>query len=202
MLRRGPYAGQVLFGDVYNGGLKRVSIQEVDGVRQGAAFHFSGGLRAAVNRILEAPGGDLVVGQVGSTGNWAEIGKPWHGLELVSFDERAAFEPESVAVTSAGLRVRFTHPLGPEIGTSPALRVQQFRYVPSPIYGGPKFDLEDLAVREFRRSADGRTLDLVVPGIREGRVVYLRLDRALRSEDDEALWVNEAWITVNAIPRS
>lgn len=200
VLGSGPYAGQVVFGDVYNGGLKRASLQEVDGVLQGAAFHFSGGLRAAVNRILEAPSGELVVGEVGSTGNWAEIGKPWHGLELLTFGERAAFEPASVEVTASGLRVRFTRPLGPDQGAPPVVRLQQFRYVPTQIYGGPKLDLEDLAVRHASRSADGRELELTVDGIQEGRVVYLRLDPTLRSLDEEPLWVNEAWITVNAIP--
>src|SRR5690606_12741433 len=38
-----------------------------------------------------------------------------------------------------------------------------------------------------------------VPGLATGRVVYLRLDPAIRSERGEALWVDEAWYTINAL---
>src|SRR5690606_3108539 len=92
VLTRGPYAGQVIFGDVYNGGLKRAALEEVAGTWQGAAFHFSGGLGGPANRLIEVPGGGLVVGEIGSRGNWGEFGKPWYGLELLRFTDEPAFE--------------------------------------------------------------------------------------------------------------
>lgn len=47
-----PYAGQMLHGDVHHGGLKRVFLEKVDGVYQGAVFRFSQGLEAGINRLV------------------------------------------------------------------------------------------------------------------------------------------------------
>lgn len=201
VLTRGPYAGQILFGDVYNGGLKRAVLEEVAGRWQGAAFHFSGGLQGPVNRLLELPSGGLVVGEIGSRGNWGELGKPWYGLELLRFEDEAAFEPRRVSVSPTGFEVELTRALAEHVLPAAArFRVEDWFYVPSPAYGGPKHDLRRLAVESVGISRDRRVLSLAVPGLAAGRVVYLRLDPSIRSERDEALWVDEAWYTIHALP--
>lgn len=197
---RGPYAGHVLFGDVFNGGIKRAFLEEVAGRWQGAAFHFSGGLQAPVNRMIEAPDGSLVVGEVGSGGNWGEFGKPWHGLEVLRFADEAAFEPMEVRLRSGGFDVVFSRPLTADLALAPdAFRVEDWYYVPTPAYGGPKHDVRPLPARAVRVSADRRIVSLDLPGLEAGRVVHLRLDPAIRSERGEALWIDEAWYTLNVL---
>ncbi len=201
VLRTGPYAGQVVFGDVYNGGLKRVALDEVDGRLQGAAFHFTAGLEGGVNRLLEAPDGSLLAGEIGSTGNWGDLGKEWYGLERLRFGETPAFEPFAVRATAGGFDVELTAPLAAGSQPGPGdVTLRDWFYVPASRYGGPKFDPRELRVRAVRLSPDRRVLSLDVDGLETGRVVYLRLDRALRSEQGESLWVNEAWYTLNALP--
>ncbi len=201
VLEHGPYRGHVLFGDVYNGGIKRASLQQVGSVWQGSAFHFTGGLRGGVNRLVESTNGRVIAGQVGSTGNWADPFGLWHGLELLEFSDEQAFEPLRVDVTANGLEVEFSKPLAADSpAESAAKRVEQWRYIPTEIYGGPKFDLESLTVTSSTLSADRRRLRLVVPGMKTDRVLYLQLAPGLRSETDEALWVRESWVTINAIP--
>lgn len=201
VLTHGPYAGHVLFGDIFNGGLKRAFLEEVGGTLQGAAFHFSGGLEGPVNRLLLGPGGELVAGQVGSRGNWGEPGKDEYGLETLRFGDEPAFEPLAVRAVPGGFAVELGQPLAraPAIGPE-HVQVVDWRYMPSPVYGGPKYHLRSLAVERVETSADRRVLRLAVPGLAAGRVVYLRLDRSLRSERGEPLWVNEAWYTLNALP--
>lgn len=200
-LEEGPYAGQVLFGDIYNGGIKRGFLEEVDGVLQGAAFHFSGGFEAPVNRLVAAPGGGFVAGQIGSIGNWGEYGKPWFGLEVVRFTSETAFEPASVEIRPDGFEIALTRPLADDAEPRPeSFLVRDWFYVPAEIYGGPKYDLRELRVDDVAISADRRRLRLTVPGLEAGRVVYLRLPPDLRSARGEALWVDEAWYTVNALP--
>ncbi|MAG33137.1 MAG: hypothetical protein CL908_19840 [Deltaproteobacteria bacterium] len=201
VLTQGPYAGHVLFGDIFNGGIKRGFLEEVRGRLQGAAFHFSGGLRAPVNRLIEAPRGGLVAGQVGSRGNWGESGKPWFGLELLRFGKVQAFEPIRVEVRREGFDVTFGGALDRAVEVTPgSFRLQDWYYVPSEIYGGPKYDVRDLLVRAVRVSSDRRVVSIDVDGLAEGRVVYLWMDRSLRSEAGESLWVNEAWYTLNVLP--
>jgi cytochrome c551/c552 len=201
VLSQGPYAGQILFGDIFNGGLKRAALEEIGGYVQGAAFHFSGGLEAPVNRLIEAPDGTIVVGEIGSDGNWGEFGKRRFGLEVLRFDERMAFEPLRVAATSQGFDVHFSRPLADDFALAPdQFEISQWFYVPSEIYGGPKYGEQSLSVRALELSEDRRVASLAIDGLKEGHIVYLHLDRAIRSNEGESLWVNEAWYTLNARP--
>ena len=201
-LTRGPYADQLIFGDIYNGGLKRAALEQVGNTIQGAAFHFSGGLLGPVNRLLAKPEGDgFVVGQVGSHGNWGEPGKRHFGIEVVDMNEGTAFEPLSMSIRPDGFEIEFTQALAPGLDlSSEEMVLRDWFYVASEIYGGPKYDLRDLEVSAVRLSEDRKRLFLRVPALEPGRIVYLRLPESIRSESGEALWVREAWYTVNAIP--
>ncbi len=201
VLRTGPYAGHVLFGDIFNGGLKRAVLENVEGQLQCAAFHFSGGLEAPVNRLLATPDGGFIVGQIGSRGNWGEYGKDRFGIEALRFEGGPAFEPMRMVATPGGFDLHFSRPLASDVELAPRhFTMSDWYYVPSEIYGGPKYDLRSLAVERLAVSADRRIVSLSVPGLEAGRVVYLHMDDAIRSQAGEALWVNEAWYTLNAIP--
>lgn len=201
VLQHGPYAGQILFGDVFNGGLKRAVLERVADRWQGAAFHFSGGLRAPVHRLVEGPEGSLVAGEIGSRGNWGEFGKPWYGLEWLRFAHEPAFEPMQIALRRDGFDVVLSRPLSPYARLdAKRFRVEDWFYVPSPKYGGPKYDVRSLAVGDVRVSADRRIVSLDLADLEAGRVVYLHLDPEIRSERGEGLWVDEAWYTLNALP--
>jgi cytochrome c551/c552 len=200
-LTHGPYQGHVLFGDVFNGGIKRAYLEEVDGQLQGAAFHFTAGLRAPVNRLLEAPGGGIVVGQVGSDGNWGEFGKDRHGIEFLRFSDETAFEPLRVTATVDGFDIHFSRAISADLAVGPEhFSATQWFYIPSEVYGGPKYDLTSVTVSDVRLSRDRTVASLSIDGLEEGNVVYLEMDRRLRSEAGEPLWINEAWYTLTARP--
>lgn len=199
-LADGPYAGQPIFGDVYNGGLKRACLEQVDGVAQGAAFHFSGGFEAPINRLLAAPGGGFVVGQIGLSGNWGEYGKERHGLERVSWTTEPAFEAYCVRARPGGFAIEWTRPVAADLEPTPAdVRLRDWFYVPSPVYGGPKYDLRRLDVARVSLSDDRRVLEIDVPALEPGRVVHLTFAERFRSERGERPWVREAWYTLNAL---
>ncbi|KLD31586.1 hypothetical protein TB15x_23470, partial [Xanthomonas perforans] len=52
MLKDGPFAGQMMFGDVTYGGLQRAFLEKVDGEFQGAVFRHSAGFEVGVNRVI------------------------------------------------------------------------------------------------------------------------------------------------------
>ena len=149
----GPYQGQMIHGEVTNGGIKRVYVEKVNGAYQGALFRFTQGLEAGVNRILWAPNGDLVVGGVGSSGNWGHIGKLSYGLQSLSFNGNSAFEMLKVSARSDGFEIEFTEPIkeGQNVNAEDFL-IQQWRYEPTEVYGGPKLDLENLEAKAFHLS--------------------------------------------------
>ncbi|MEM9255814.1 MAG: family 16 glycoside hydrolase [Pseudomonadota bacterium] len=201
VLTNGPYAGQLLHGDVYNGGVKRVYLDTVGERPQGAVFHFSAGFQGAVNRLLEAPDGSIFVGEIGNPPNWGEYNKLWYGLERIRWAGNRAFEMLTVRAQPDGFVIDLTQPLAKHIAPEPAdLTVRQWFYRPDEQYGGPKYDDRALPVNALQLSQDRKQLRASITGLQPGHIVYLRLDERLRSDSNQPLWTAEAWYTLNSLP--
>lgn len=200
-LPHGPYRGQMVHGDVTHGGLKRVFVERVSGVYQGAVFRFTQGLEGGVNRVIVGPDGAFYIGGIGSSGNWGQAGKASYGLQRLAFNGRPTFEMLTVSPRLNGVEIRFTQPLALGHGETPAdYRLEQWRYVPTVAYGGPKVDEETLTVKSVTVSRDRRTVFLEAEGLQEGRVFYVRLHTSLRSQSGQPVWSTEAWYTLNKLP--
>ncbi len=198
----GPYAGQMIHGDVTHGGVKRVFVEQVEGARQGAVFRFTQGLEAGVNRLVWGPDGALYVGGVGSTGNWGQTGKQRFGLQRLRYTGAPVFELLAVRAHDDGLELEFTEPLAEGLGWEPAAyRVTQWRYEPTPDYGGPKLDSAELGVVSASPSPDGRRVFLELDGLRAEHVVHVHLAGPFESQAGRTPWTTEAWYTLNRIPR-
>ena len=202
ILEDGPYAGQVLVGDVTYGGLQRVFMEKVAGEYQGAVFRHSAGFEAGVNRTITGPDGALYVGGIGEAGNWSESDKLKFGLQKLTPIGDNAFDMKSVEVTEDGFDITYTKPVSEETIDElvSSYRVKQWRYVPTPEYGGPKVDEEVLVVTGAEISADHKKVSLAIDGLKPGHVVHLRSPRPFTSEAGAELWNTEAWYTLNSIP--
>ncbi len=195
----GPFAGQFYLGELTMGGIRRFMLETVDGGVQGAAFRHTQGFEAGVNRIIHGPDGCLYVGGTGANGNWTWRGTQF-GLQRLRPTGASAFEMHAINIRPDGFLVSFTDPIDDETLRDPArYTVTQWRYHPTPQYGGPKYDLQRLPVASATPNRTGETVHLAVPGLRAGSVVHLRTD--LRRKADEAeLWSKEAWYTLNRFP--
>ena len=196
-----PYKGQMLHGDVTHGGLKRLFVEKIDGAYQGCVFRFTQGLEAGVNRTIWGPDGALYIGGIGNPGNWSQAGKLHHGLQKLVPTGVAAFEMLAIRIKSNGVEIEFTKPLRPGDGQRPEdYHVRQWRYVPTPEYGGDKIDEHELPVRSVNVSPDRRRAFLQLDGMKPGHVLYVRIANPFISPDNEEMWTTESWCTVNAIP--
>jgi cytochrome c len=110
LMKDGPYAGQMIHGEVTHGGVKRVFVEKVNGQYQGAVFRFTQGLEAGVNRMVWGPDGALYVGGIGSTGNWQHYGTQWYGLQRLKYNGKSTFEMLAVRAKSDGVEIEFTEP--------------------------------------------------------------------------------------------
>ncbi|MDX2250135.1 MAG: family 16 glycoside hydrolase [Bacteroidia bacterium] len=199
----GPYKGQMIHGEVTHGGIKRVFTEEVNGQIQGCLFRFTQGLEAGVNRLVWGPDGALYIGGVGNPGNWSHMGKQWFGLQRMAYNGNSVFEMLAVRAKSDGMEIEFTEPLRENDGSNPAdYLVQQWRYVPTENYGGPKVDKENLKISSVRVSEDRKRVFLELPGIKEGHVVYIHLKKHFISALEHELWTTEAWYNLNQIPQA
>ncbi len=198
LISDGIYRRQMLVGDVTHGGIKRVFVENVGGDYQGCVFRFSQGIEAGVNRLVWGPDGCLYVGGVGSNGNWNHQGHKF-GLQRLRPNGETAFEMKSVEAREGGFLITFTKPVPRDLLSDPdSYVVNQWRYEPKVVYGGPKVDQEVLPINEIEVSPDGRQAFLRLNGLKEEHLVYFRL-RDFQSTAGEKPWTTEAWYTLNKL---
>jgi cytochrome c len=200
-LNDGPYAGQMIHGEVTHGGVKRVFVEKVEGEYQGCVFRFIQGLEAGVNRLVWGPDGALYVGGIGSTGNWQHSGTLWYGLQRLKYNEKPAFEMLAVKAKSNGVEIELTQALAPDFGAEISdYQVKQWYYLPTHDYGGPRLDERRLPIRSVNISNDRKKIFLELDGMKAGHVVHVRLPNFWTNNSGQALWTTEAWYTMNRIP--
>lgn len=199
-LNDGPYKGQMIHGEVTHGGVKRVFLEKIDGEYQGCVFRFMQGLEAGINRMAWGSDRALYVGGVGMKGNWGWGGKQF-GLQRLKYNEKTTFEMLAVRAMPDGLEIEFTEALGEGEGEKQEdYLIQQWRYVATSNYGGPKVDLESLPIKGIKLSVDRKKARLIIPGLKREHVIYIRLNEDLKSKSDQGLWSSECWYTLNNIP--
>ncbi|MDH6180025.1 putative cell wall-binding protein [Microbacteriaceae bacterium SG_E_30_P1] len=201
-LTDGPFAGQLLVGDVTYGGLQRVSTQVVDDVKQGVVFRHTQGLESGINRTILGPDGDIYFGGLGAGGNWGQANKLRYGLQKLSPNGDDNFDMHNVTITESGFEITYTKPISEETLATieDAYAVEQWRYAPVNAYGGPKLNHVDLTPSNVVVSEDKKTVSFDVEGLREDRVAYIHSPRPFSSVDGDTLWSTEAWYTINEIP--
>ena len=197
---QGPFAGDLLVGDITLGGINRVSLEKVRGVWQGCIYRFTQGLEGGVNRLAWGPGGSLYVGCIGGSGNWSWNGTTT-GLQRLTprTGSPVTFETAKVRATATGFEISYTKPVPEATLENPAnFTVKQWSYEPTAAYGGAKIGEETLAVSSAIASNDRLKVTLVTPGLEKGHVVYLKSDPV--SDDGSAILSSEVWYTLNEIP--
>lgn len=200
MARDGPYEGQMLYGDVSHGGIKRVYLEKIGGTYQGVVFRFTQGLNAGVSRLRWGPDEALYIGQAGMVGGWSWKGKR-SGLQRIQYNGASTFEMLEVRARKDGFEIEFTEALAEDLGnTASDYEIQQWWYKPTASYGGPKMDLAYLKASDVRLSDDRKTVYLSISGLKPGNVVYFKLNHQLKSKQGNELWSGEAWYTLNQIP--
>ncbi len=199
MIPKGAYQGQLLYGEVTHGGLKRVFLDKVNGRYQGVGFRFTQGLEAGIIRSVFGPDDALYVGGVGMNGNWGWRERQF-GLQKLEFKEQTVFEILKIEAQTDGFKLTFTEPLMEGIGESPEdYLVKQWYYKSTDDYGGPKLDMTELGKTVYI-SQDRTSVFLRIDGLKQGHVVYFLLNDKIQSTSEQKLWTGEAWYTLNEIP--
>jgi hypothetical protein len=200
LLSGGPFAGQMVIGDVTYGGLQRAYLEKVNGEYQGALFRMTQGLEAGVTRVVQGPDGALYVGGLGAGGNWGQEGKLQFGLQKLTPTSTNAFDILAMRAIQGGFEFEYTKPVSEATAANLASR-----YVLSS--GGtshrqlrrPEDRAGDPERTSATLSADRKKVTLAINGLEAGHVVYVRSPRPFTSTTGDSLWSTEAWYTLNAL---
>ncbi|AGZ41278.1 family 16 glycoside hydrolase [Actinoplanes friuliensis] len=201
LLNSGPYSGQMLIGDVTYGGIQRAFLEKINGQYQGAVFRLTQGLEMGVHRLSQGPDGAIYAGGLGAGGNWGQEGKLTYGLQKLTPNSTSVFDIKAMRAVAGGFELEYTQPVSTDTAAQLAARyrAEQWRYVPTPAYGGPKVDEEQLGVTSATLSSDRLKVTLKLSGLKPGRVVHVRSPRPFTSTTGSSLWSTEAWYTLNSL---
>jgi hypothetical protein len=208
-LTQGPYAGQIIMGDVSWGGIQRFFVEKVNGEWQGAGFTWMGGLEGGAYRMLEGADGQIYVGMMGTTGDWSWNGQ-FYGLQKLKYNGTNTFEMVSVRSRAQGMEIEFTMPVDTGLARQPSsYNIRTYAYTPTGTYGGGKTSgtLATLTPSSIQVSPEGRRVYLALPGLvaRTGsqhRIVEINIRSTYRSSTNNAPRDTIAYYTLNAISPS
>jgi len=198
--RFGPFAGQFFTGDQTRATIMRVTLEEVDGVYQGACYPFLEGLDSGVNRLAFAPDGSLWVGETDR--GWGSIGWKRDGLQRVRWRGTTPFEMKEVRATPTGFLIEFTTPPDDFAVLMPgAFRVTSHTYAHHADYGAPEIEHEEHAIRGVGLLADGR-VHLELDELRTGYVYTIEAAERVESLDGRPLVHRAAYYTLQRVPNA
>lgn len=196
----GPFAGQLFVGDQYQASVMRVTLEQVDGVWQGACYPFRKELAAGVIRVREALDGGFWIGM--SDRGWPSLGSEGYGLQKLTWNGVMPFEIQQMSVEKEGFRLSLTKPVDAQrfAENPPLVQLESYTYELHSAYGSDEMDRLELTVAAPQLSADGLQVFLPVTGLREGYVHELHLGN-LFAQSGEALLHEEAYYTLQRMPR-
>ena len=195
----GPWENQMMIGEQTASQVQRVNLEFVNGLYQGACFHFLGGFEAGLIPVrMDQEDGTMFVG--GSNRGWGSRGSKPFTFERVRFKGKVPFEMHDISAKNDGFEVTFTQPVdAATAGSVASYAMDTFTYIYQSSYGSPEVDQTEPKIKSATVSADGLKVKLVVEGLVRGHIHHL-VAAGVKSKSGDELWHNEGWYTLNEIP--
>ncbi|NNM30073.1 MAG: hypothetical protein HKO57_11160 [Akkermansiaceae bacterium] len=194
----GPFAGQVLVGEQTHSQVQRVFLEKVNGVYQGAVWHFLDGFRSGIVPLRMSGDGHLFVGTTNR--GWGARGGLPFSFERVTWTGTVPFEMHEMRARPDGFEVTFTEELDPATAGDPASwKMQAWTYIYRSKYGSPEVDHAEPVVVAAAVANDRKSVRLKIEGLVKGHVHNLKAP-GVRSKDGRELWHPSAYYTLNEIP--
>lgn len=182
----GPYAGQMLVGDMNQRRIIRNMLEEVDGQLQGAAISLIQGsiIKNGINRMAFAPDHSLWVGHTRRARGWTGN----TGLTQIKWTGKTPMDLLSMKLTERGFKLRFTKPLDKQSASDPAsYGFRRYFYAYHRGYGSKQYDVTNVPVTKAEVSADGREVTLTLPEVKPGYVYELKMTGLASDAGEPAL---------------
>jgi hypothetical protein len=196
----GPWKSQLYCGEQTQSQIQRVCLEKVNGLYQGAVFHFLDGFEAGLIPVrYDGAAGMIFTG--GSNRGWASRGTKPFTFERVKWTGKTPFEIQTMTANSDGFTLYFTEPVDPATAASPAsYPFKAWTYIYQSKYGSPQVDEATPRVVSATVSPDKKSVRLKIDGLVRGHVHHLDA-KAVKSGQGDLLWHPNAYYTLNEIPK-
>lgn len=196
----GPWDKQLYIGEQTASEVQRVCLEKVNGLYQGAVFHFLEGFEAGVIPVkLDQEAGILFIG--GSNRGWGSKGSKPFTFERVRPTGKIPFEILTMHAEPDGFTLNFTEPVDPASASkTDSYSMAAWTYIYQAKYGSPEVDQATPVIKAAKASADGKSVRLTIDGLVRGHVHQL-LAPGVKSASGQNLWHPEAFYTLNEIPK-
>lgn len=198
----GPFANQVFVGEQSQSQVQRVFLEKVNGIYQGAVWHFLSDFRCGIVPIRLSEQASLFVG--GTDRGWGSNSLPEvsYTFERVRWTGKTPFEMHEMRARPDGFVVSFTKPIDPASAQDlSGYETRAFTYALHGGYGSPEIDTITPKIDAVQVSADRKSIHLKVSKRKRGHVHFFKLG-GLKSADGETLWHPDVYYTLNEIPKS
>ncbi|WP_343701053.1 c-type cytochrome [Chitinophaga sp.] len=168
----GPFAGQLLIGEMNQGRIVRVMLEKVDGELQGACVPFldGQGLRKGNNRLAFAPDGSLYVGQ--NAHGW--LGDL--GIQRIVYTGTTPLDVHSMKITRQGFDLTFTLPVDAATARNAAnYSMRHYNYNYHKKYGSHQMHLDSVPIKRVMLSPDRKRVSIILNSLQAGYVYELKL---------------------------
>lgn len=194
----GPFENQIFVGDQGQSKIMRVYMEKVNGVYQGAAFPFKEGFSSGILRMIWGNDSSMFVGM--TSRGWASTGNKQFGLQRLEWTGKTPFEIKTMKALDDGFLLEFTKPVDKNTASDVAnYNMVSFTYKYHKTYGSPIEQKQTAMIHEATVSEDGKSVKLLVHGMRLGFIHQLRAD-GVKTTDGESLLHSSAYYTLNEVP--
>ncbi|WP_139959465.1 plastocyanin/azurin family copper-binding protein [Flavicella sediminum] len=194
----GPFENQIFVGDQGHSKIMRVYMEKINGVYQGATFPFKEGFSSGILRMVWGNDSSMFVGM--TSRGWASKGRKQFGLQRLTWTGKIPFEIKTMKAQADGFLLEFTKPVDKKTASDVAsYKMVSFTYKYHKTYGSPIEQKENAMIHEAKVSEDGKSVKLLVHGMRLGFIHQLRAD-GVKNSNGDFLQHNSAYYTLNEVP--
>jgi hypothetical protein len=188
----GPFEGQILMGEMNKQRIFRLMPETVHGQVQGAVTTLiDGRIGLGSNRFMFDKAGDLWVGRT-------SLGWPGSkGLCRVRWNRKVPTAILNMTLTPRGFRLTFTRAMNRQtLEKLTNYKGLSYTYLYRKKYGSPQVEQKKIEIKAVAVSEDGKTVDLELSELIEGRVFQLNMQN-LVADDGQALAHPVLYYTLN-----
>ncbi|MEI8379325.1 MAG: hypothetical protein WCJ09_04295 [Planctomycetota bacterium] len=195
----GPFQNQMFVGDQSDSTVMRCFLEKIDGHYQGACFRFREGFGSGTLAMEMTADGSMFVG--GTNRGWGSRGPKPGALERLVWTGKVPFEIHEMRAKPDGFELTFTQPVDPATaGDVKSYTMSSYTYIFQSAYGSPEVDQATPTITSAKVAADGKSVRLVVDGLKAGNIHELTAG-GLKSAEGLPLLHKEAFYTLNRIPK-